>query len=409
MMKKIFNDVIVLVGKELEPFLCSVLEIEDGFIKKIDKKKAVKANEGKRLLIMPGLWNSHTHIADSAFPDGAIGLTLEQGFFRPDGFKYRMLRDVDKKLLLESIVQHQIYMAQCGTVGHIDFREQGVLGSRLLKEASMKSGIRAISLGQFSEAPFSEKELYENVAILKDSTLLELQDLLDIADGFSESTINDLTDPAWIEIRKQTDLKNKIRAIHCLENENYRDTSFRISGIGDLERALKIFDPHLIVHMTVANDEEIELARKSKASFVLNPRANASLGLPLPPISKLLDSGINLLLGTDNGMLNSPNIFAELDFTYRTCKSQYRDVMQPDPVAILKMATSNISNFFDKKHYGYLEEGLPADFTVIDFSKPHLLNSKHIIASIVTRVTPNDVVETFVQGRPLLGRCEDKS
>lgn len=401
-MKKKFHDAIVLIGKDLEPFLCNFIEIEDGFIKKIEKKRAIKANEGAALLVMPGLWNSHTHIADAAFPDGATGLSLEQGFFRPNGFKYRMLRNEDEKFLLKCIIQHHNYMALCGTVGHIDFREQGVFGSKLLNKASSQSGMRSLSLGQFSESTFSESELSENVAPLTKSMRKELEDLLNIADGFSESTINDLTNPAWKAIKKETDTKNKIRAIHCLENANYRDTSLRISGIGDLERALKVFDPQLIIHMTVANDQEIELARKSKASFVLNPRANASLGLPLPPISKLLDSGINLLLGTDNGMLNSPNMFAELDFTYKVCKSQYRDTIKPDPVDILKMATSNINKFFDKRYYGYLDEGLPADFVLIDFSKPHLLNSKHIIASIVTRLTPNDVIQTFIQGRPLL-------
>lgn len=400
-MKKKFNDVIVLVGKDLEPYLCNFIVIEDGFIKKIDKKKAVKTNEGAGLLLMPGLWNSHTHIGDAAFPDGATGLTLEQAFFRPNGFKYRMLRNMDEKVLLESIIRHHNYMALCGTVGHIDFREQGALGSRLLKEASRQSGMRSISLGQLSESPFTEKELYENVAPLTESMRLELEDLLTIADGFSESTINDLTDPSWKAIRKETEIKKKIRAIHCLENPNYRRTSLAISGMGDLERALNVFDPHLIVHMTVANDQEIELASKSKASFVLNPRANASLGLLLPPIAKLLDAGVNLLLGTDNGMLNSPNMFAELDFTYKVCKSQYGDAVKPDPVDILKMATSNISKFFNQRYYGYLEEGLPADFVIIDFSKPHLMNSQHIIASIVSRVTPDDVVETFIGGRSL--------
>lgn len=403
-MSKKFHNVIVLVGKNLEAFLCDFIEIEDGFVKRINKKKAIKANEGANLVVMPGLWNGHTHIADGSFPDGATGLTLEQGFFRPDGFKYRMLRDADEEMLLQSVVQHHNYMASCGTVGHIDFREQGIFGSRLLKDASSQSGMRSISLGQFSESPFTSQELHENTALMTEGMRLELEGLLDIADGFSECTINDLTDPVWKAIKIQTDIKNKIRAIHCLESIGYRDTSLMISGMGDLERALKVFDPHLVVHMTVANDQEIEVASESKASFVLNPRANASLGLPLPPVAKLLDSGINLLLGTDNGMLNSPNMFAELDFTYKICKSQYGDTLKPEPVEILKMATSNIGKFFDKRYCGYLEEGLPADFVLIDFSKPHLFHSRHIIASIVTRITPNDVIETFIEGRPLLGR-----
>ena len=64
---------------------------------------------------------------------------------------------------------------------------------------------------------------------------------------------------------------------------------------------------------------------------MLNPRANANLGLPLPPVAKLLDAGVNLLLGTDNGLLNSPSLLAELDFTYKLAKSQYGDSIRPDP------------------------------------------------------------------------------
>ncbi len=400
-MNKKFHNVVVLLGPELEPFLCALFEIEDGFVKKIVKKETVKENKGFTSVIIPGLWNGHTHIGDGICPDGATGLTLEQGFFRPNGFKYRMLKTTSDDQLLKSIVQSHNYMIQCGTIGHIDFREQGVSGCQLLKQAAQQTGIQSIILGQFLESPFTENELHENTATLKPLVQQELDNILDVADGFSESTMNDLTDPAWIEIRNQTHLKNKIRAIHCLENNNYRNTSLKISGKGDLERAMTLYDPHLIVHMTVANDKEIELARQSKASFVLNPRANANLGLPLPPISKLLDSGINLLLGTDNIMLNSPNLFSELDFTYKICKSQYEDPTKPDPVDILKMVTSNMRHFFDGKHQGYLEEGLPADFVLLDFSKSHLINSKHIIASIVSRITPNDILNVYINGKSL--------
>lgn len=401
-MNKKFHNIVVLLGPELEPFLCTVFEIEDGFVKKIVKKEAVKENKGFKLVIIPGLWNGHTHIGDGVCPDGATGLTLEEGFFRPNGFKYRMLKATSDDELLESIVRCHNYMAQCGTVGHMDFREEGVLGCRLLKKAAKQSGMQSIVLGQFLESPFTEKELGENTAVLKPPAQEELENILDIADGFSESTMNDLTDPAWVEIRNQALAKNKIRAIHCLENENYRNISLKISGKGDLERAITLYDPHLIVHMTVANDKEIELGRKSKASFVLNPRANANLGLPLPPIAKLLNSGVNLLLGTDNVMLNSPNLFSELDFTYKVCKSQYEDPTKPDPADILKMVTSNMRHFFNGRYQGYLGEGLPADFAVLDFSKNHLINSKHIIASIVTRITPSDVLDVYINGKALL-------
>jgi cytosine/adenosine deaminase-related metal-dependent hydrolase len=115
----------------------------------------------------------------------------------------------------------------------------------------------------------------------------------------------------------------------------------------------------------------------------------------------LLDAGVNLLLGTDNGMLNSPNLFAELDCTYKLAKSQWADAVHPEPRAILRMATSNIRAALGGEHYGYLEAGLPATFVTLDFRQPHLCASRHLLASIVTRVTPEDVLATFRLGRPL--------
>ena len=292
-------------------------------------------------------------------------------------------------------------MARTGTVCHVDFREQGVPGAELLRAASRETGVESIILGQFAGVPFDDAALSANRAALPAEARAELAALLDRADGFSESTMNDLTDAAWREIRDATAQRGKLRAIHCLENAGYRETSLRRTGRGDLAQALACYDPHLIVHLTVADAAEIELVARARKTGVLNPRANANLGLSAPPIRALLEAGVNLLLGTDNGMLNSPNLFAEMDFTYKLAKSQYGDGVRPDPRAILKMATANIRPALGGDHHGCLEVGLPASFVVLDFHQPHLRATRHLPASVVTRVTPEDVLATFRLGRPL--------
>jgi cytosine/adenosine deaminase-related metal-dependent hydrolase len=347
------------------------------------------------------LYNSHTHMGDACLPDGTTGMTLEEGFFRPNGYKYRKLAEQDEPEHLQHIASHLRYMARTGTVGHIDFREQGAYGSSLLRRASEATGIRSVILGQFECLPFDNGQLTQNRDTLSTAAIEELTAILDVADGFSESTMNDLTDAAWVQIRQVTAAQDKLRAIHCLENDGYRSTSLAIAGRGDLERAFDLFRPHLVVHATVANAAERQLLSQQVANAVLNPRANANLGLPLPPIASLLATDANLLLGTDNGLLNSPNLLAELDFTYKVAKSQFGDALRPHPRDILKMATSNIRAVLGGDTYGYLAEGLPADFVVLDFTQPHLRASQHIPASIVTRVTPADVLATVRQGRML--------
>ena len=395
------REVVVLVGPELEPWHCRRFEWEGDTVTAIDRTRPAMALDAGAQVVIPGLYNSHTHMGDSCAPDGATGLTLEQGFFRPNGFKYRMLAQLSHDEHLPHVVNHLRYMARTGTVGHIDFREQGPPGSELLREASRVTGVESVILGQFSGVPFDDATLAANDAPLPEAARREAEAILAAADGFSESTMNDLTDRAWREIRELTQKSGKLRAIHCLENAGYRDVSLARAGRGDLARAIDLYDPHLIVHMTVANDAEIALLASSGKTAALNPRANANLGLPLPPVRALMESGANLLLGTDNGLLNSPNLFAELDFTYKLAKSQFGDAVRPDPLAILRMATANIQGVLGNDHPGRLERGLPATFVVLDFNQPHLRATEHIPASIVTRVTPEDVLATFRMGKPL--------
>jgi cytosine/adenosine deaminase-related metal-dependent hydrolase len=400
------SDVVVLCGTALEPWRCSRFSWSGDTITAIDRKEKVMTLQKGALVIIPGLYNSHTHMGDSCIPDGATGLTLEQGFFRPNGFKYRKLAALTREEHLPHIVNHLRYMARTGTVGHIDFREQGPYGSELLREASRITGIDSVILGQFSGVPFDEEALKANNTALPEESMRELEAILAVADGFSESTMNDLTDVAWGQIRVLTHKLGKLRAIHCLENDGYRDVSFERTGRGDLVRAIELYNPHLIVHMTVAAAAEIGLLARSGITAALNPRANANLGLPLPPIRALMESGANLVLGTDNGLLNSPSMLAELDFTYKMAKSQFGDALRPDPLAILRMATSNVAAVLGKDRSGSLEKGQPATFVVLDFHKPHLRSTQHIPASVVTRVTPEDVLGTYRMGNPLYKSAE---
>jgi cytosine/adenosine deaminase-related metal-dependent hydrolase len=395
------DDCVVLHGPELAPRHCTRVVIEGGTIAHIGLGPPCNALTAGAIVVIPGLTNAHTHMGDSVAPDGATGMTLEEGFFRPAGFKYRTLAAQDEPSHLEAITGHLRYMARTGTVRHIDFREQGAYGSQLLRRASQATGVRSVILGQFNELPFSTAELRANRAGLSGPAMAEMAAVLDIADGFSESTMNDLTDPAWSAIAGATRQRGKLRAIHVLENDGYRSESLAISGRGDLERALDLFDPHLLIHATVANDDEIALMSGRRCNVALNPRANANLGLPIPPVAKLMRAGINLLLGTDNGLLNSPNMLAELDYAYKIAKSQFGDARSPDPVSILKMATSNVGALLGPDTPGYLAEGLPADCVLLDFRAPHLRQTRHIVASVVTRVTPADVMATLHRGRLL--------
>jgi cytosine/adenosine deaminase-related metal-dependent hydrolase len=403
------DECVVLHGPDLRPHRCKRLVVRGDTIAELNLGPPCTSLDAGALVVMPAMVNAHTHMGDAILPDGATGMTLEQGFFRPDGYKYRQLAARARADHLPHITAHLGYMARSGTATHIDFREQGVYGSELLREAARSTGVNSVVLGQFAELPFDAAQLARNSEGLAPTALGELERLLAVADGFSESTMNDLTDLAWRQIRSATEKLGKLRAIHCLENDAYRDTSMAVTGRGDLERALQLFAPHLVIHATVANPAEIAMLSAACSNVVLNPRANANLGLPIPPLAALMRCAANLLLGTDNGLLNSPNMFAEMDYTYKIAKSQFGNAVEPDPALILAMATSNARAALGGDTWGRIELGLPADLVVLDFFQPHLRATRHVVASVVTRVTPADVLATYRQGRALYRAADFQS
>ena len=157
------NNCVVLHGPELEPHRCNRFSVTGNRITEMALREPCNQLDGDdgTLVIIPGLYNSHTHVGDCIAPDGTTGMTLEEGFFRPNGYKYRTLAAQPEAQHLAAITDHLQYMARTGTVGHIDFREQGLtaqnfLGARPLRRGCARSfwgsSLACRSLGRSSIA-----------------------------------------------------------------------------------------------------------------------------------------------------------------------------------------------------------------------------------------------------------------
>ena len=285
------ENVLVLLGDDLVPTPCALFEWSetDGAVVRIEPMTSIPAITST-VVVVPAFYNAHTHVSDGILADAATGLTLEEAVFRPAGLKYRELAKVAPAQLAAAAACTLESMARTGTVVHCDFTEQGVAGVTALRSASAAkptTTARSIICSQLSLPPFSAEQLKRNAPedTLPPGTLEELDQLWGRessgSDGFSENTMNDLTDAAWRALRDLTTNKypNKLRAIHCLESQVYRTASVEMSADrkGDLVRALELYDPHIIVHLTEADDDEIALLAASGKPGVLCPRANAVL------------------------------------------------------------------------------------------------------------------------------------
>ena len=126
-----------------------------------------------------------------------------------------------------------------------------------------------------------------------------------------------------------------------------------------------------MVHCTNPKNNDLNLINNSNANIAVCPRANATLNVGVAPLNEMLKSGIKPILGTDNLMLNNPNMFRELEFTLKIMSVNYKSYL--NPCELLKMATTNGCLFnFNKS---YVDVGQFAELNVVKhFSKNYYLS-----------------------------------
>jgi cytosine/adenosine deaminase-related metal-dependent hydrolase len=245
-------------------------------------------------VILPELTDGHTHCADAgAAPLVRPGMSIEELVAPPDGLKHRYLREASDETLKRDMAAFDA-SAYSNGIGHfIDFREGGVKGARLAKEACP----HAVVMGRPISPEFDPNEVSE---------------LLRIADGIAVSSISDMDTEYIARLADSCHKAGKPFALHV--SERVRE---------DIETALS-FEPSFVVHMCEATDRDLKLTADAGVPVVSCPRSNRFFG-KTAPLKRMLDAGCTVALGTDNAMLCSPDLRPEAALACDLLKAQKGD------------------------------------------------------------------------------------
>ncbi|MDH7506789.1 MAG: amidohydrolase family protein [Candidatus Thermoplasmatota archaeon] len=260
----------------------------------IGKKKPPKKPVCKGLIV-PSFVNAHTHIGDSFIKKRKIKLpkNIEELVKPPDGLKHRLLKEATEKEIIDGMKESIAIMINSGVTEFCDFREGGLSGVLQLKKALKNKKLSAIILSR----PLELKYEFDKI-----------ETLLKNSDGIGVSSISDWDYLELEKISKHVKKRKKIFAIHA--SENVREN---IDDILDLK-------PDFLVHMINATESDLIRVKDNNIPIVLCLRSNAFYGLN-PNIKLMKKIGNTIIFGTDNSMLNSPNILDEIKFA----KKVYRE------------------------------------------------------------------------------------
>ena len=279
-------------------FISGEILTEEGLIKgyiEFNNEIIVKLRKGSppqkpicKGLILPTFVNAHTHIGDSFIKEKGIDLPkkIEDLVAPPDGLKHRLLNKASDKEIIKGMEKSINLMLKSGTKYFFDFRESGIIGISQLEAALKSYNISSVILSRPDSLKFNKKEI-------------DL--LLKRSDGIAISSISDWDYSELQKVAKDTKSKNKIFALHG--SERVREN---IDDIIDL-------NPNFLVHMIQASESDMIRVKENKIPIVICPRSNYFYGFK-PNYKLLKKTGVKVLLGTDNAMLNSPIILDEINY-----------------------------------------------------------------------------------------------
>ena len=392
----ILKNISILYGTELKYIESTDVQIKNGIFKKISKKisSKEKSTDCSNLLLIPGFINSHTHIADSIGKDLSIDADVDSKIHPMIGLKQKLLKETSKKSLSKYMKNSAKSMIKKGITTFIDFREGGLDGVLLLKSALHNIPIRCIILGRI-EHYNTKNEIKQNMPLPK-GHIKQLTQLLKNCDGIGISGTNENSNSNLQSYAKT----KKIRAIHAAETKDSVNTSKKLTTKSEIQRAM-LLRPSFLIHMTFATKNDLKLAAKNTRGIVICPRANSSLAEGIPDISSMQKSGCNITIGTDNVMINSPDIFREMDYLWKVTMGMSQSRFEPKQ--ILKMATVNAGKMLNQK-IGCIKENYSADCLFINKNSLDLEPMNNVYASIVHRASENSINAVMIRGKIVNGK-----
>ena len=393
----LIKNIAALLGSNLDYSPDTCIRIRGGMIESVGPVLRPHGRErqvdGSGLLMIPGFVNAHTHIGDSIGKDITLDGSVDQKIHPVHGVKSKILRNTPPSMLSEFMANACRSMIRRGITTFVDFREGGLPGVKLLKHSLQNIPIRAVILGRvdfYQDA----RDVGGNVP-LPDSKARDLVTLADQCDGIGVSGANENS----TAVLKQYSRIPKIRAIHSSETRQSVNVSKRVTGTAETARALKL-EPHFLVHMTHASRGDLEMASKKTRGIVVCPRANSALAEGVPDIGMMREAGCTLALGTDNVMINSPDMFREMDFLWKvTMGIQQKRV---DPKEILKMATVN-GGIILGQNVGAIAGGMMADCIFLDTHMIDLEPMHNPYASVVHRASESAIGGVMIGGKMVHG------
>ncbi|MBW7473402.1 amidohydrolase [Paenibacillus oenotherae] len=391
---------------ESRPVVKGHMVIEQGQITYIGEQapgplaEGAERVDGKGLVFMPGLINTHGHAAMSLLrgysDDQSLQLWLEEKMW-PMEAKFT---DDDVRWGTSLAVAE---MLKSGTTTFVDMYDR----MHIVAEVVEQSGIRGLlTRGVIGLCPPE----------VQDAKLAEAKQFVTDWNGKADGRITTMLSPHAPYTCPPDYIARIVEAAHELNvplhthmSESAAEVQQNVNDYGcrpveHLDKLGFFSRPALLAHAVHLTDDEIALLAERGAAISHNPASNLKLASGVARVPELLKAGVTVSLGTDSAASNNNlDLFDEIRLAALIHKG-----VSGDPTAVpaweaLKLATvGGARAIWREEQYGMLKEGMKADFIAIDAEQPHFYPQTEIVSHLVYSGSGRDVKHVWIDGRQVV-------
>ena len=352
-------------------------------------------------LVMPGLVNTHAHLAMNLFRGEADDVSLEQFLERLLAAELAQLDAASVAVGVEAALAESLRGGVTTTLDMYWYPEAA-------SEVADRVGFRLLNGPSFMDVIDPDGRDFDARMAWAEELLTARRDA-------------DPAAPAWVmphsaymlsrdQLERVMDLAVRFDArvhVHAAESPGEDDAvraRHRGRPLPVLGLAGVLGPGTVVAHAVQLDDTDIELLAASGTAVAHCPVSNLNLGCGIAPLPELLAAGVPVGIGTDGAAsAGALDMFAGIRLAALLHKGVTRDPRTVGAERAVRMATAGgaaVLGLGDR--IGSLTVGRRADLVVCDTDRPHVAPNTDPWSTVAYGLTAADVRHTVVDGRVLL-------
>ncbi len=371
----------------------------------LNEKDAEKVIDGTNKITMPGLINTHSHVAMTLLrgegDDQSLQTWLQEYIWPKEANLNEELVYLGSKLAMAEMIK----------TGTTTFNDMYFFMEETAKAVD-ETGMRAV-LGYGMIDLFDEEKMKSELKVtekLIKNCHNTCQNRITVAVApHAPYTCSEELLVKSKEMASKNDLK-----LHIHVSETKKEVEDLINDKGETPFKyldnIGVLDSNTIAaHGVWTTDDEMDILKEKEVSIAHNPSSNMKLASGIAPVTEYLEKGINVGIGTDGvSSNNNLDMFSEMKLTAFLQKVKTLDPQVLTTRDTFKMATKNGAKALGI-NAGSIQEGKLADIVMVDTLVPHMTPQRNALSNIIYSSLGTDVDTVICNGQILLENKELKT